>query len=209
MALSRGEATGEARSLTLAPPGGDSAPDDKLVAEAMGGSVRALETLLVSHQGKVLRILRLLGIPLQDREDVAQEIFIRVFRHLNGFKSGQPFSGWLYRVTVNAAHDYRVRAGRRMRQEVPWEKGLEDSPDREAHPDEAMGQADMRARLEDALVELSDRERAVFVLRELEGLETVEVAKVLGITRITVRRHLGLARRRLRDALTEKKHPAR
>ena len=63
---------------------------------------------------------------------------------------------------------------------------------------------DLRRRLEAGLAALSERERAVFVLRELEGLETVEVARALRITAITVRRHLGLARERLRRLLDEK-----
>ena len=62
---------------------------------------------------------------------------------------------------------------------------------------------DRRHRLEVALGQISERERAVFVLREMEGLESREVAGALGITRITVRRHLGLARRRLRRVLQE------
>jgi RNA polymerase sigma-70 factor (ECF subfamily) len=177
--------------------------DDALVASARDGNVRAFETLLDRHQGKVLRVLRLMGVPARDREDVGQEVFIRVFRHLEGFKAGNPFSGWLYRITVNASYDYHLRSGRRSQDEVPWEDGAGQraahagpGPDREA---EARG---LRERLEAALAELTERERAVFILKELEGLDTPEVARALGITRITVRRHLGRARERLRRILS-------
>jgi RNA polymerase sigma-70 factor (ECF subfamily) len=175
------------------------ASDERLVAAARDGDVRAFETLLDRHQGKVLRVLRLMGVPSRDREDVAQEVFIRVFRHLDGFKAGHPFAGWLYRVTVNASYDYHLRTGRQARDEVPWSDGVGE---RAAHdgpgPEREAEGRSLRDRLEAALGALSERERAVFVLKELEGQETPDVARALGITRITVRRHLGRARVRLR-----------
>ncbi len=177
-------------------------PDEELIAAAMRGEVRAFEALLVRHEGKVLRVVRLLGVRAQDREDVAQEVFLRVFRHLSGFRTGQPFGAWIYRVAVNAAHDHRVRSARRQREEVPWSVEIEAAASDGADPDEALERKRLIERLEGALATLSERERAVFVLRELEGLETSQVAQVLGIARITVRRHLALARGRLRHSLS-------
>lgn len=177
------------------------APDESLVGEARGGNVRAFEALLDRHESRVLRVLRLLGVPAQDRDDVAQEVFIRVFKHLDGFKPGHPFAAWIYRVAVNASYDYHLRTGRAARDEAPWTEALEDSPHEAPGPHEDAETRDLRNRLEAALATLSERERAVFVLKELEGLDTVEVAVALGITRITVRRHLSLARARLRKAL--------
>ncbi len=174
------------------PPGAD----ETLAEEAQGGSARALEVLLERHETKVLRVLGFLGVPAQEREDVAQEVFIRVFRHLGSFRRGLPFGGWLYRMTVNAAHDHRRRRERVARDEVAWSAGL-DPADRAAGPAAEMDRRETRQALRAALLRLSSRERAVFVLREIEGLETGEVARTLGISSITVRRHLGRARRRL------------
>ena len=183
-------------------PQAPDASDDDLVAGARDGNVRAFEALLDRHQGRVMRVLRLMGVPSRDREDVAQEVFIRVFRHLDGFKAGHPFAAWLYRVTVNSSYDYRLRTGRRAWAEVPWE---EETGEHAAHagpgPEREAAGRSLRERLEAALGELSERERAVFILKELEGLETLDVARALGITRITVRRHLGRARERLRVLL--------
>ena len=176
--------------------------DDALVAAAREGKVRAFEALLDRHEARVLRILRLLGIASQDREDVAQEFFSRLFRHLNGYRPGRSFEAWLYRVTSNAAHDHRVRLGRRSQREIPWAEGLAPA-ETERGPAEIVEGGEIRQALERALASLSDRERAVFVLRELEELETAEVARALGISTITVRRHLSLARRRLRTILRE------
>ena len=176
--------------------------DETLARAAADGDVRALETLIDRHQQRVLRTLRFLGIPPQDREDVAQEVFVRVFRHLKGFRAGREFGAWLYRVTVNAAHDHRGRSSRRQRGESPWVEGVEHEDERPG-PEESARQRELRLALGQALEELSERERTIFVLREIEQLPTREVARVLGITGVTVRRHLSRARARLREILGE------
>jgi RNA polymerase sigma-70 factor (ECF subfamily) len=148
----------------------------------------------------VLRVLGFLGVPGQDREDVAQEVFLRVFRHFRSYRRGREFGAWIYRVTVNAAHDYRGRTSRRARDEAPWSEGFEREDTRPG-PAEAAMRSEAWHSLEAALDALSERERTIFVLRELEGLESREISRALGITSITVRRHLSRARRRLRAAL--------
>lgn len=178
--------------------------DEELVARCRDNDVRAFDELLTRHERKVLRVLGLMGIPHADREDVAQEVFIRVFRHLSGYRRGRSFSGWLYRITVNAAHDYRTKTALRGRRETAWDEAGEDSPDRRPGPADLLSEREKRGKLEQAIESLSDRERAVFVLCELEGLSSREVARALGITAITVRRHLGRARRRLQTLLQEK-----
>jgi RNA polymerase sigma-70 factor (ECF subfamily) len=176
--------------------GGPAPSDDDLVRAAAGGEERAFEVLLSRHEATVLRVLRLLGVNAADREDVAQEVFLRVFRYLGAFRPGRPFSGWIYRITVNASHDYHNRLGRRRRDEAEWREDLAETAAQSGSPGER--ELDLRRRL---LAGLEERERAVFVLCELEGLETREVARALGITRITVRRHLGRARRSLQVEL--------
>ncbi len=182
-------------------PGNDQDPSDEaLVQAAIEGQVRALETLMDRHQGRVLRILRFLGVPGQDREDVAQEIFVRIFRHLKGFRAGSEFGAWLYRLTVNAAHDYRSRAGRLRRGEAPFLEG-DEREDPRSGPEESAHGRDLRLALGQALESLGERQRTIFVLREIEQLSSREVARALGITTVTVRRHLSRARRRLRELL--------
>jgi len=171
--------------------------DEDLAAAAADGDARAFETLLRRSEGRVLRVLRLLGVGREDREDVAQEVFVRVFRHLGGFRAGNSFPGWLYRISVNAAHDHRKKRRRLARRESAWGGTPEETAGGSGSAGEAARILESRRRLENALAALSERERAVFVLVELEGLETSAVARTLGITRITVRRHLGRARARL------------
>jgi len=176
------------------------AEDDRLVARAREGDSSAFDELLRHHETKVLRVLRLLGIPPADREDVAQDVFLRVFRHLDRFRPGRSFGAWLYRITVNAAHDHRRRLSQRERIEPAYDVA-EEPADSGPGPHETAEAREGGHRLERALEALSERERAVFVLCELESLETRGVARSLGISAITVRRHLGRARRHLREEL--------
>jgi len=144
--------------------------------------------------------LRLLGVAASDRDDVAQNVFLRIFRSLDGFRAGRPFSPWVYKIAANAALDWRGQSDRKRREEAPWDEAIEETA---AAPDPAA--LDLSRRLEAALEALSERERAVFVLVEMEGVERGDAAQALGITRITLRRHLGLAKERLRLELSEKK----
>jgi RNA polymerase sigma-70 factor (ECF subfamily) len=193
---------------TRAPTDPDSdTPEPALIEAARGGDARAFETLLRRHEARVLRVLRLLGVPTADRDDVAQNVFLRLFRGLDGFRAGRPFASWVYKIAANAALDWRGQSDRQRREEAPWDDTLEDLETGESTRGSgaATDRLDLARRLEAALETLTERERAVFVLVEMEGLERDDAAKALGITSITVRRHLGLAKDRLREALTEKK----
>ena len=155
----------------------------------------------------MLRVLRLLGVPSADRDDVAQNVFLRLFRGLEGFRAGRPFASWVYKISANAALDWRGQSDRLRREEAPWDDAIEELETGESTrgAGAATDRLDLARRLEAALETLTERERAVFVLVEMEGLERDDAAKALGITSITVRRHLGLAKDRLREALTQKK----
>jgi len=173
--------------------------DGALVRAARRGDELAFEALLLRHEKRVLRLVRLLGVPDADRDDVTQEVFVRVFRHLASFRTGRTFASWIYRITVNAVHDHRQRARRTSGHEDAW-SGAHDRMlvDDGQNAAELVDREESRRQLDHALAELSERERSVFVLCELEELSTREVARALGINAITVRRHLGRARERLK-----------
>lgn len=185
-------------------PSDDEVPEPSLIEAARGGDARAFETLLKRHEARVFRVLRLLGVASADRDDVAQNVFLRMFRGLDGFRAGRPFSSWVYKIAANAALDWRGQSDRLRREEAPWDDAVE-----EPAVEPAAGQLELARRLETALETLSERERAVFVLVEMEGIERADAAQALGITRITLRRHLGLAKERLRQALGEKNSQSR
>jgi RNA polymerase sigma-70 factor, ECF subfamily len=198
-------AHGVAGGLTMAaflyrPLPGAAAADPllPLIVKARSGDAEAFEGLMVATEEQVLRLAgRLLG----DRElarDAAQEVFLRVFKYLRGFRDHEDFRGWLYRITVNVCRDAGRRAGRPGSRVSLEGRELEDGG--------TLGEASLLSRervdaVRSALGALSPRERAAVVLRDLEGLTSTEVSKVLGSRPGTVRAQIASARTKLRERL--------
>ncbi len=165
-------------------------PGDLRAAQA--GDLAAFERILIRYERLVLRLaLRLLGDPA-DAEDAAQEVYVRLHRHLGRFDSSREFQPWLYRVTVNVCRD---QARRRPRLTEPLDALAAADP----APDEQADAAERRRILAAGIETLTVRERSAVVLRDIEGLTTAEVARILGSTQATVRSHLSNARLKLRD----------
>ena len=148
-----------------------------------------------------------LATQIADALDVAQSVFIKLWQGLDRYDSSRRFDTWLYRVTVNAAIDFiRGRGPKGTIQPLPDDPSdfiAESGPSMEARLDlDALQQA--FSRLAGAL---APKQRAAFVLREIEGLETAEVARVMGVAESTVRNHLFQARKTLKAGL-ERDYPA-
>ncbi|HLK62286.1 MAG TPA: sigma-70 family RNA polymerase sigma factor [Bryobacteraceae bacterium] len=156
---------------------------------AKAGDLGAFEELMRRYERMVLvTALRLLG-SLPDAQDVSQEVFLKLYRNLGKLESSGAFPGWLYRVTVNTCHDWRRRC--------PASLSMEDAGEiasGEADPQQQTAAGERKRALEMSLRLLSAREREALVLRDLEGLSTEEVARVLGSTEATVRSQISKAR---------------
>ena len=156
------------------------------------------ERLMKAHERRVVGTAwRLLG-RLEDAQDAAQEVFLRLYRHLDRFDAGRPLEPWLYRVTVNVCRDLGRR--RRQRQAVPLEEVEPSLPLASADPDPgaAASLAEERRIVEQALGTLAEKERAALVLRDVEGLPTAEVAEILGSSQTTVRSQICRARLKIK-----------
>ena len=166
----------------------------RTIEAARAGDLAAFETLMRQYERLVLvTALRLLG-SLEDAQDVSQEVFLRLYRNLAKVEAERTLSGWLYRVTVNACHDLR----RRKPAAAPVEEA-EDVVSGESDPQAAAVEAERRRVLAMSLRMLPEKERAALVLRDLEGLSTDEVARVLGSSEATVRSQISKARIKVRD----------
>ena len=171
---------------------------DRLRAAARGDR-QAFEEVVLLRRETVVRIARrIVGDP-EDARDVAQAVFLKLWKVLRRFDVERRFDTWLYRITVNAAIDHlRERGPRGMIQPLP------DDPSAIAAPAAAGREADL-AELRRAFLRLAaglaPKQRAVFVLREIEGLDTPEIARALGVAESTVRNHLLQARQILRRGL--------
>jgi RNA polymerase sigma-70 factor (ECF subfamily) len=158
------------------------------------GALADFEQIMSQCERRVLRVaLRLLRNP-QDAQDAAQEVFLRLYKHLGDLDETRGYEAWLYRVTVNVCRDI----GRGRRRSV----GIAEVPDPVAPQADAYhdaARAQQREIIRRGLSRLGEKERAALVLRDVEGLSTREVAGILGSSENTVRSQICSARLKLRD----------
>ncbi|KAB2957797.1 MAG: sigma-70 family RNA polymerase sigma factor [Thermoanaerobaculia bacterium] len=198
-------------------PGGTAPGSDEsaLLAGLRRGEERAFERLVALHGGRLLAAARRLLGSEEEARDALQEAFLQAFRGLAGFREDARLSTWLHRIVVNAAL-MRLR-GRRSHPEEPIEPLLptfrEDGhPTRffvawGPGPESAAARAELAARVRAAIRNLPESHRTVLVLRDLEELETSEVAQLLGITPNAVKIRLHRARQALRQLLAPDLRP--
>lgn len=181
-------------------------PDRELIDAVLEGSESAFGELVDRYRDRVFRLLGRYCRDAVECEDLAQDVFLKVFRKLHTFQHGSSFFTWLYRITVNAATDHLSRASSRRLRLVEdtgvFERGdvAADSP---AAPLEAAELAAVTRRIVD---QLPEKFRTILILREFEDLSYTEIANVLQIQLGTVESRLFRARQRFKDAL-ERQHP--
>ena len=177
-----------------------------LVARARAGDATAFERIMLETERKVVATAwRMLG-NREDARDATQEVYLRVYKYLDRFKPEQDFQGWLYRITINVCRDAaRKRRGADVKgsgEFASTQGGYEHNPAEsvspEADAEENALRAQQRSMMMRALATLPEKERAALVLRDLEGLTTEEVARVLGSRPVTVRSQICSARAKLK-----------
>jgi RNA polymerase sigma-70 factor (ECF subfamily) len=153
-----------------------------------GEAKQTFDELVAAHQLLVFRTAyRLLG-RVEDAQDAAQEVFLRLFRNLRRIE-GDP-RAWLYRVTVNVCRDHYRRGWRIGELDV-------DRPHPGPDPERTLVLDERKRLLMEGLRRLPERERAAVVLRDIEGLSTAETASILGVEEVTVRSQISAARVKL------------
>lgn len=172
----------------------------ELIQRAADGDLDAFTQLVESRRERVFWIAyHLVG----DRElarDVTQEVFLRLFRVLRRFRKGGRFDAWLYRITVHLGLD-ALRRERRHRQAAPIEDAAEIADSAGTAPLESLRLQEVRRVFNLVSERLGRKQRAAFVLREIEGMATADVAAILKTTESTIRNHVLQARRILKQEL--------
>ena len=180
--------------------------DAALIHRCTAGDEAACEELVSSHQRMVFTLaLHLLG----DRDealDLSQEVFLRVFRTLPGFRGQSALRTWLYRIVVNQARNRQRWWRRRHRaDQVSLDEHLRQHGDMEStsepSPDRLLVSKEAAVRLWNALDRLPFDQRTALILREIDGLRYEEIAFSLGIAIGTVKSRLTRARHALRVEL--------
>jgi len=185
--------------------------EPELIRRSAEGDLEAFEALVERKRERVFWIAYHVVGDEELARDVAQEVFIRLYRVIRRFRSGGRFDAWLYRIAMNLSIDL-LRHERPYREAAPLEEvgeaaaagpggGPAARPGGESPAGEAVRQRDIRLVFRTLAAYLSRKQRLAFVLREIEGLSTAEVAAVLKTRESTVRNHILQARRILQDEL--------
>ncbi len=168
----------------------------------------AFAELLRRYQSHVDKVLYHLAPDWQDRADLAQEVWIRVYRHIKRLQEPVKFRGWLSRITTNLFYDElrkRKRVARPLSLDTPrrvedgemtWEIAS-DYPS----PDDDLSTREFYEQLNRAIQDLPEVFRTTIVLREIEGMAYEEIAEITGVSLGTVKSRIARARTRLQNVL--------
>jgi RNA polymerase sigma-70 factor, ECF subfamily len=186
--------------------------DAELVARAQAGELDAFEVLATRYEQKVyslaLRMLR----QQQDAEDVTQQAFLSALENLGGFRGDASFATWLLRIATHAA--LKVSRKRKGLNTVSLEETTEETEgydtiphpeyiaDWRQSPEQMVPRNELQRLLEEALANLDEKHRPVFLLRDVEGLSIKETAEALGLSEANTKVRLLRARLQLREQLT-------
>ena len=187
------------------------AGDAELVRRALGRDEAAVRAIITANNRKLYRLAR--GILRNDgeAEDVVQETYVRAFTHLEDFRGDSSVATWLARIAMNEA----LGRLRHRRPGVEWsslpEGALEAQiiqfPLVSTDPEKSMAQREIQRVVEQAIDELPEAFRLVFITRVIEGMNVEETAEILGLKAETVKTRLHRARNLLRDNVEKKIGP--
>lgn len=186
--------------------------DEELMEAYREGNARAFEFLLRRHQRPVFNfIYRHVGVE-SVAEEMLQEVFLRIIKGAGSYKRTAKFTTWLYTIARNLCVDQSRRAKHRQHLSLdqPVKRGEKDGAklgdmvanDGPGVDRQAIGR-ELRQRLEQAIAELADEQREVFLMREYAGLPFKEIAEIMGCPENTVKSRMRYALERLRQQLEE------
>ena len=188
-------------------------PDRDLVSRCQKKQPAAFEELVRRYQDRVFNLCFRFLREREVAEEIAQDVFVAVYKHIEGFKGDSKFSTWLFRVVANHCHNKSKYLRRRKHKQqdsldapIEGEDGemrreLPDDPDRS--PEELATRLGLNERIQEAISELDEDHRVIVLLRDVEDMSYEEIAQVLGVAEGTVKSRLHRARNELRARLSK------
>ena len=179
--------------------------DGEIVRRVRAGDRALFEVLMRRHNQRIYRTARAIVKDESEVEDVMQQAYINAFTHLHQFEERSQFSSWLTRIALNEAIGRRRKMKAMTSMTENFEEGAWDAdvaPARQPTPEHLAYARELQRLLEDAVDELPDAYRAVFMLRDIEGLSTTETAEGLGLGDEAVKTRLHRARAMIRRSVS-------
>ena len=186
--------------------------DSVLVQQSQMGDTTAMERLILRYQNRIYNvILKMCGNP-DDAAELAQETFVKVIESIDKFQGKSSFYTWLFRIAVNLTLNHCQRSSRTAARSLDAEETEPDgttsqtlrdclSDERALDPAAVAQNRELCELAKKSLLQLEEPQRAVVVLRDIEGMDYAQIADVLNIELGTVRSRLSRARSSLRDIL--------
>src|ERR1700686_5470099 len=186
--------------------------DFEQIQKAKAGDDAAFNQVVLAYRKRILgTIARLVGAP-EDVEDVAQEVFLRLYYSLDQLRTPEVFEPWLYRLTVNASYDYLRKGRRRM------ESRMADLSEQQVMMADAVAgtrvQSDegekrrVRDTVQELLSAVSEDDRILLTLKEVEGLSLKELEKIYHVNENALKVRLFRARQRVLKKMKEVTEPS-
>jgi RNA polymerase sigma-70 factor, ECF subfamily len=170
--------------------------DNFYIEQFLGGSNEGFEILVRRYQDRVLNIVYSLIGNDRESEDIAQEVFLKVYHNLKTFNRHCRFSTWLYRIVVNTVYDLL-----RKRKNFIRDEGIIDNIAASGGPVEALLIGEKEAQVRKALASIPIKYRTAVVLKDIDGLSYIEISKVLCCSIGTVESRIYRGRQFLKDKL--------
>ncbi|AZR73789.1 hypothetical protein BBF96_10565 [Anoxybacter fermentans] len=183
--------------------------DKELIEMFKKGEEKAFEEIVRRYQKKVYNtIYRILGNP-EDANDLAQEVFIRVYRKLHLFQGKASFSTWLFTITSNLCRDELRKRQRRLKirslsEPIRYKDGEieQEILDESMTPERISINRELRDEIQAVIDKLPDEQKEAIVLREFQGFSYEEIAEIVGVALGTVKSRISRARRNIREELS-------
>ncbi|MBV8808841.1 MAG: sigma-70 family RNA polymerase sigma factor [Acidobacteriaceae bacterium] len=178
--------------------------DQELIEKARARDYAAFNQLVLAYRKRILgTISRLIGRP-EDVEDVAQEVFVRLYYSLDQLRAAEVFEPWLYRLTVNASYDYLRRARRRSESRMAdlseQQVMMADSLAGSRRQEEEQQKSKTREFVDALFRHVSEEDRILLTLKEVEGLSLKELEQIYGVNENALKVRLFRARHRVLKA---------
>jgi RNA polymerase sigma-70 factor (ECF subfamily) len=186
-----------------------SEPD--LVKQCQAGQTEAFDQLVTRYRTRVFAMIYNMVHNEQDAWDLAQDSFVKAWKSIGRFRGQSSFYTWIYRIVMNVTIDWlrkkQIKAGdAEFNDEIRLpevDPAARTVPKAEALPYQRMEQGEIRARIDNAIAQLSPEHRAVILMKETEGMQYHEIAEALGCSIGTVMSRLFYARKKLQNLLRD------
>ena len=175
--------------------------EEKIIAKAKEGDLRAFKKLVESYKRKVYVIAYDILKVHEDAEDVSQEVFLKLHRSLKDFRGEAKFSSWLYRIVVNISLNHRRKSKGKIYEDIEEKATVLIDEERDVLTD--VKRSEINEKIEEALNVLSEKQRTTFILRHYEQLSLEEIAHAMECSVGTVKSQLFRALQKLQNSLAQ------